>query len=194
MWLQVGWGLPLEEPPPRGDSGLRLRTGQHTQQPGGCRGEPHQSWERWLTPAGWVSQHSGHSKNSSSFGPPPSLSPFHPLLSELKESGTYGLWGSLRLTGNHTHSEVKCENIQVISPLQEERCHLSLAHPNHVLMAQRKESGLEAQWKAGPRLDPRHCPGNGSLSHVSLLHDGRMGLALGLGTQQVLNMKRAHSP
>lgn len=64
---ESGGVIPIEEPPPRGDSGLGLGTGQYTQLPCGCPAEPYQSWGRWFTPAGWVSQHSGHSGNSSCF-------------------------------------------------------------------------------------------------------------------------------
>lgn len=52
---ESGGVIPIEEPPPRGDSGLGLGTGQYTQLPCGCPAEPYQSWGRWLTPAGSAS-------------------------------------------------------------------------------------------------------------------------------------------
>lgn len=75
-----------------------------------------------------------------------------------------------------------------VSPLQESRCRLSLVHSNQVPAAQRKQSGPKAQQETGPRLDPRHCSGNGSLSpRLSPPQGGGgKGLAWGLGTQQVL--------
>lgn len=87
----------------------------------------------------------------------------HPLLSELKEGRTDGCGGEQGSKAWSLTLELNL-SFKALSPLQERRCRLSLAHSNEVPAAQRKHSGSRGDM-AQARLWPssHHSPESGSL-------------------------------